>query len=438
MQGERTREYVLTLSRNLAHRCQRSQRYGRDDESVTGPMLTGMYPPMRFLATLLALLSVPAFAEPPASVAVAFDRHTLRPVLAEGLADRAAGRVVSADSPVRIASISKLVTTLAVMRLVDRGKLDLDRDVSDYLGYPLRHPVYPDTPITLRLLLSHRAGLLDGEDRYVITLGGTLRARLAEPEVWDGAHAPGSDWFHYANINFPVVASVIEAVTGDRFDRVMTREVFRPLGLDACMNWSGCSPRAISHAVVLYRADGNIARDDLKGAPPPCPVIAAADRSCDLSRYIPGWNGSLFSPQGGVRISMRDLAKLGQMLARGGKGFLSARAYAGMTRAHWRFTGANGLGENGAADGFFCAYGLGLQLIGKPIVGCHDDLFGDARPRLGHAGDAYGLRSGLWFDPETGRGIAFFTTAVPDDAAKGRSAFTAREEEVVHRAGIVR
>ena len=122
------------------------------------------------------------------------------------------------------------------------------------------------------------------------------------------------------------------------------------------------------------------------------------------------------------------------MLARGGKGFISPRAYAEMTRPHWRFAGANGLGENGAADGFFCAYGLGLQLIGTPAPGCRDDLFGDGKPRLGHPGEAYGLRSGLWFDPVSGRGIAFFTTAVPDDAAKGRSAFSAREEELVQRA----
>ena len=47
-----------------------------------------------------------------------------------------------------------------------------------------------------------------------------------------------------------------------------------------------------------------------------------------------------------------------------------------------------------------------------------------------------GLRSGLWFDPETGRGIAYFTTAVPDDAAKGTSAFTAAEEAVLARTGL--
>ena len=54
--------------------------------------------------------------------------------------------------------------------------------------------------------------------------------------------------------------------------------------------------------------------------------------------------------------------------------------------------------------------------------------------RIGHAGEAYGLRSGLWFDPVTGKGLAFFTSAVSDDEPKGRSAFTGREERLVARA----
>jgi CubicO group peptidase (beta-lactamase class C family) len=130
---------------------------------------------------------------------------------------------------------------------------------------------------------------------------------------------------------------------------------------------------------------------------------------------------------------MKDLARIGQMLARGGRGFLAERSFAALTTPQWRFTGQNGIGENGEPDGFFCAYGLGLQLIGTGGAGCHDDPFGDGVPRLGHPGEAYALRSGLWLDPKSGRGVAFFTTAVPDDAAKGKSAFTAAEETVLAR-----
>ena len=389
---------------------------------------------MRYLIALLAALGpVPALALPPASVAVAFDRTRIRPVLAEGEADRATHRLVTADDPVRIASISKLVTALGVMRLVDAGKLDLDRDVSDYLGYALRNPAFPDKLITLRMLLSHQSSLLDGADRYIIPLGETLQARLAEPALWDTTHAPGSGWFHYTNLNFPVVASAMERATGERFDKLIARLVLRPLKLGACFNWSGCSAGSAARAVVLYRAGDEVAKDDLHGAMPACSVVARSDGNCDLSRYRPGSNGALFSPQGGLRISMRDLAKIGQMLTRGGKGFLSRKAFADMTEPEWRFDGTNGLGEDGTASGFFCAYGLAVHLIGAGGPGCHDDLFGDGTPRLGHSGDAYGLKSGLWFDPKTGRGLAFFTSAVADDAPNGRSAFTAAEEAIVER-----
>ncbi len=395
---------------------------------------------LRLIAALLLLAATAVRAEAPvmfpATVAVTFDREGIRPALAEGTADRTTGRPVTADDPVRIASISKLVTALGVMRLIDAGVLDLDRDVSDYLGWQLRHPAFPDRPITLRLLLSHRSGLTDRAD-YIIPLGETLRQRLADPRAWDTAHGPsdnrGDDWFHYTNLNFPVVASVMEAATGQRFDRLMRELVLAPLGLSACYNWSGCNGAAALRAVVLYRADGSVARDDLRGVLPVCPVAVPDGKPCDLATYTPGWNGALFSPQGGLRISMNDLARIGQMFARRGHGFLSPSSFAALTTPQWRFNGHNGVGENGEPDGFFCAYGLGVQLIANQTQGCNDDPFGDGIARLGHPGEAYGLRSGLWLDPKTGLGVAFFTTAVPDDAAKGASAFTAAEEGVLAR-----
>lgn len=386
----------------------------------------------KYLALLAALLAVPLHAEPPAAVAVAFDQHHISPMLAEGLADRATGRAVSADDLVRIASISKLVTTLGLMRMVDQRKLNLDRDVSDYLGWKLRNPAFPDKPITLRLLLSHRSSLIDGPDLYIIPLGTSLRQQLGDPRVWDRTHAPGSDWFHYTNLNFPVVASVMEAVSGERFDRLMQRLVLGPLKLDACFNWSGCSPAAVNRAVVLYRATGEVAKDDLKGTAP-CPVVTPEGAVCDLSTYVPGSNGALFSPQGGLRISMRGLARIGQVLTNHGQGLISRRSFDTMTRAAWTFTSSNGEGEDGEANGFFCAYGLALHRIGSGGAPCRDALFSDGKLRIGHSGDAYGLKAGLWVDPATGKGLAFFTSAVPPGSKAKRSQFTAEEEALVDR-----
>jgi CubicO group peptidase (beta-lactamase class C family) len=185
--------------------------------------------------------------------------------------------------------------------------------------------------------------------------------------------------------------------------------------------------------VVLYRAGGEVAKDDLHGVKPECPVVTGEGRPCDLRGYRPGENGALFSPQGGLRISMRDLARVGQILAKGGEGFLTSRSFARLVTPVWAFSGSNGVGESGEPDGFFCAYGLGIQWLAHSAAGCRDDPFGDSVRRLGHAGSAYGLRSGLWLDPSSGRGVAFFTSAVADDAPNGASAFTAREEAVLGR-----
>jgi CubicO group peptidase (beta-lactamase class C family) len=281
------------------------------------------------------------------------------------------------------------------------------------------------------MLLSHQSSITDAAD-YLVPVDQTLRAKLADPATWESAHAPGSGWFRYTNLNFPVVASIMEAATGERFDRLMQRLVLRPLKLDACFNWSGCAPDQARRAVVLYRSGGEVARDDLKGTFPACPGVAAADGGCDMKRYTAGRNGAIFSPQGGLRISARDLAKTGQMLLRRGKGFLSPRAFADLMGPHWRTNGSNGAGEMGLdVPGFFCAYGLAVQTLGTGAKGCNDDPFGDGRIRIGHAGEAYGLKSGLWVDPASGRGTAFFTTAVPEDEPRGRSAFYAVEEAIL-------
>jgi len=388
---------------------------------------------MLFSAILLAV------AQPVASVRVAFDRRGETSVETLGFADIATARNVTADDPVRVASVSKLVVAIAVMRLVEQHKLDLDADVSVLLGWRLRNPAFPDTPVTLRLLLSHRSSLTDGVD-YVLPLDAHLETVLADPKAWDAVHAPGS-YFRYTNLNFPVVAAVMERATGERFDRLMARLVLVPLKLDACYNWITCSDAAAARAVVIYRA-GQPTKDDNHGQRPVCPVQPATDGGCDLAGWRAGDNGAIFSPQGGLRISARGLARIGRLLlGRGtvdGVRLLSSQSIALLERPLWTFDGSNGeTGEDPSGKpnaGFLCSYGLAFTFLATPQAGCHDDPFGDGRRRLGHAGDAYGLRSGLWIDPERGTGVAYFATDVALDDPPQRSAFTRTEEELAQPA----
>ncbi|RYD81595.1 MAG: class A beta-lactamase-related serine hydrolase, partial [Sphingomonadales bacterium] len=300
---------------------------------------------MRFIAPLVALLAVlaqDARADPPvpAAVRLSFTRDTLGTAEASGLADRKTGRPVTADDPVRIASISKLVVALGVMRLVEAGTVDLDRDVSHYLGWSLRNPAFPREQITLRLLLSHRASLTDGID-YALPFDRSIRDALDDPRAWDVGHRPGS-FFRYANLNFPLIAAVLERATGERFDRLMARLVLAPLGLEACFNWDACADATIAHAVTLYDAAGAPLRDNDHGRRPACPIVPATDGDCDLMRWRPGDNGATFSPQGGLRISARDLAKLGQMLLNDGRGFLSKPSVDLLLTPIWTYDGTNG------------------------------------------------------------------------------------------------
>jgi CubicO group peptidase (beta-lactamase class C family) len=381
---------------------------------------------MTAIAFLFATASVSA--TPVATARVEFDARRIDKGNVTGIADKTTSRAATADDPVRVASVSKLVVALGVMRLVEAGKLNLDRDVSAYLGWTLRNPDFPEVPVTLRMLLSHTSGLRDDAD-YAIPLGDTVRARLADRRAWDVEHHPGN-WFRYSNLNFPVVASVMESATGERFDRLMARIVFKPLKIDACYNWTMCGDAKVARKVVLYDAGGPVRTDGFATLRPDCPVrLLQPTTPCDLDAYTPGSNGALFSPQGGLRISARDLARIGQVFLKRGAGFLKPASLAEMAKPHWTFDGGNGDTEGG----FNCSYGLAMQILATPnMPDCHDDLFGDGVRRIGHAGEAYGLRSGLWIDMKRGKGVAFYATAVPDDATgKGaHSAFTPVEEQL--------
>ncbi|NNF94029.1 MAG: beta-lactamase family protein [Altererythrobacter sp.] len=382
----------------------------------------------KFLAAPLVALAACASAQapPPATVVVAFDRESIRPLIVEGVADRETGRVVEANDPVRIASISKLIMALATLRLVDEGKVNLGADVSDYLGWQLRHPNFPEAKVTLAQLLSHRSGLRDNAG-YVIPLGESLQAHLTNPEAWHADAPPGEAPFEYANLGSPVVATVLEAATGERFDRIMERTVFAPLGVEACLNWIGCSEEQIAGAVVLYRDTGEVARDDASDLPPNCTIPVAEGVECSLENYVPGTNASIFSPQGGVRIGMMDLANLGRaMMVEDADVFPH-----GMLRPAGA---AVGDGVN-AGQEFFCIYGFHMQVIGAVQGECKDNLFSDGNPWLGHAGEAYGLRAGVWFDTNLERGFAYFTTAVtPRQSAEDEGGFDPREIELLAKA----
>jgi CubicO group peptidase (beta-lactamase class C family) len=406
--------------------CGRISIDARAGDAMMGGMIR------RFLAALALIVPLPALAAPPpATVLVAFDRENITPLIVEGLANKETGRAVEANDPVRIASISKLIMALTALRLMDEGKLDLNRDVSDYLGWTLRSPYHPDAPVTLVHLLSHRAGLSD-KAGYIIPLGESLQAKLADPTAWRDVSPPGEAAFEYANLGSPLVATALEAASGERYDRLVERLVFAPLGVKACLNWIGCGTDMQARAVTLYRDTGEVARDAPEDLPPACTIPVAEGRPCDLASYVPGTNASVFSPQGGVRIGMVDLAKIGQvLLLMNRNGFFSEAAI-----RHWfgEMSAAADSQEPGATAVAFCNYGLAAYALVDEAP-CVDDLLGDGHGRIGHGGEAYGLRSGLWLSFEKATSFAYFTTEVPPPSGEVEtSASDPREKALMARA----
>ncbi|MEM9086029.1 MAG: serine hydrolase domain-containing protein [Pseudomonadota bacterium] len=384
------------------------------------------------LAAMAFALPMNALAQasdaiPPATVVVAFDRDSVTPLIVEGVRNFESRAPVEANDPVRIASISKFIMALATLRLVDEGKVDLDEDVSEHLGFLVRSPNHPFAKVTLRQLLTHRAGLRD-KAGYIIPLGESLEAKLADPEAWFAEAPPGEAPFEYANLGSPVVATTLEAATGERYDKLLERLVFKPLGIKACINWIGCSDDMVARAVALYRHTGEPARDFPDDLPPNCPIPVAEGVECSLEDYVPGTNASVFSPQGGVRIGMMDLAKIGRELRRAPDGdVISEDAIYALA---WSMDDGRNEGQE-----FFCTYGLGIQRLQLNGRECLDDLFGPGEVYMGHSGEAYGLQSGLWLDGEGRRGFVYFRTQVsPPVGGEDTGGFVQGEKDLMARA----
>ena len=396
---------------------------------------------LRLLAVLALLLFGTAHAAEQntpsqmARVRITFDRDGITSTRTEGYADPATKRALSVDDPVRIASISKLVLAVGVMRLVEQGTLDLDADVSDTLGWTLRNPAFPDQKISLRLLLSHTASLTDGAGYWQVPLDGEFRTLLDDPKAWDPEHAPGTYW-RYANVGFPLIGAVMEQATGKRMDVLMQELVLQPLGLQACYGWPTCDAATAARAVTLYR-EGKPVVDDNQGKKPACGITKASDGSCDLGKWRAGAATNVFGPQGSLRVSAKDLTKIGRLLLGDGEvdgvRLLKPESVRAMIGPEWSWQDGNGLTIEEddpirSSKGFTCRYGLAMHTLASGLPDCGDDPFGDGVARIGHSGNAYGLLAGLWVDRKAGTGVVYFSTG-NDTPEPGKHSSFSRVEE---------
>ncbi len=188
-----------------------------------------------------------AHGDVPGCVAMVLDRESIQYAGAFGVRDLDNGRPMTLDTTFRLASMTKAITSVAAMQLVEQGRLALDQSIASVLpafgelgvltGFYGENPAIraPRTPVTLRQLLTHTSGLAyeywNAPLRKWIQRSGNpgvlsgQRAGLMTPLVCD----PGAAWVYGSGIDW--VGQMIEAVSGTTLDKYLAANVLDPLGM---------------------------------------------------------------------------------------------------------------------------------------------------------------------------------------------------------------
>lgn len=293
-----------------------------------------------------------------------------------GYKDVATKQELEINDIFRIASISKSFTATALMQLIEAGKCSLTDDISDLIGFRVRNPLYPDKPITLKMLLSHRSSLNDKEGYF--TLDAVNPAKNKNFANCYNSYPPDGG-YQYCNLNFNIAGTIVERLSGKRFDSYIKEKILQPLEL-----YGGYYIDSLNNNffVTLYEYDA--AKDSFIASP-----NAYHPRREEISTYQLGYSAPVFSPTGGMKISAIDLAKYMTMHCNYGKG-MNRKRIISKKSAHIMQTSLTN--EEG--------YGLALSNTTRLIKGVS---------MTGHTGSAYGLYSAMFFNPKKKYGFVVIT-----------------------------
>jgi CubicO group peptidase (beta-lactamase class C family) len=304
----------------------------------------------------------------------------------------------------RIASISKSFTATALLQLVEKKVLSLDDDVSNLIGFPIRNPKFPDTVITLRMLLSHTSSINDQQGYF--TLDAIHPEKNTAGQAAYNAYAPGKG-YEYCNLNFNLAGAILEKYSGLRFDAYIQENILNPLGL-----YGGYDVDQLdkSRFATLYAYQ----RDSARFVPS---TAAYASKREELKTYVPGYSTPIFSPTGGMKISAPDLAKyllLHMNYGKVGQVRLISSAHAKEMQTPLSSD------EN---------YGLALWKTNVLIPGVE---------LVGHTGSAYGLYSALFFNPEEKFGFVVISNGCDPTEEEGYIQVIRRVVQILYEEWIVK
>ena len=290
-----------------------------------------------------------------------------------GYGDAAGRQPVRADTTFQIGSIGKSMTALALMQLVQAGRLDLDAPLSTHLPWfamPSRHG-----PIALKHALSHTAGLPAGTDFTPAARYEGYALREAEA-AWE----PGSR-FHYSNTGYKLLGWLLEDVTGLSYGEVIRRRILEPLGMAA-------TDPVITHGSRRRVATGYVPLHD--------------DRPYRRGdTLIPG-NWSEYAVGDGSQVSTaEDMAQYARLWLNGGRSgihtIVSPAPFARMT------TPAIEMRRGGD---YQHDYGYGFGVIRHHA---------DGHRFIGHGGGTVGFRSIMLTDQTDGLGVVILCNGVGVD-----------------------
>ncbi len=290
-----------------------------------------------------------------------------------GYADKRAKELVSPENYFRLASVSKLVTGVAVMRLADAGRLDLDENLGTILGgdtpYFAANPSYPKIGLTPRHLMSHTGSI---RDQGAFSKHKALREILnVKNKTTSGFYheKPGTK-YHYSNYGAGILGCVIEAVTGQRLTEAVRALLFDEMGIDAAYHPTQLqTPEKITSTYKLD--EGMITRSYRLKEPYETAVNVDKD-----------YNESY----GGLWMRGEDLCKIGILLCEGGM-------YQG--RQLLREETVQEMLSSQAGRGSITVdspYGLNVERVSNLLPG---------KMLYGHQGMAEAILCNLYFDPET-------------------------------------
>jgi CubicO group peptidase (beta-lactamase class C family) len=292
-----------------------------------------------------------------------------------GLNDVVSNSALTDDNIFRIASISKSFSATAIMQLVEASKLSLNDDFSNLVGFKIRNPKYPETVITLKMVLSHTSSINDKQGYF--NLDVINPAKNADWAKCYNDYKPGNG-YQYCNLNFNMIGTIIEKVSGERFDSYVKQHILNPLGL-----YGGYCVDSLdaSRFATLYEYNAQTKNFTASTA-------AYASRTVEIENYEMGYSTPVFSPTGGMKISATDLAKYMTMHMNKGK-LNGVRIISKKSAKLMQRQVSND--EN---------YGLAIRTTDKMIPG---------KIMKGHTGSAYGLYSAMFFQPKEKFGVVVIT-----------------------------